>query len=45
MHAKRVLAKAGEKVHVKTLTFKKHGRRLLLAVKLEKYLQQIMAIM
>ena len=40
-----MLAKAGEEVHVKTLTFKKHGRPLLLGIKLDKYLQQLIALM
>ena len=40
-----MLAKAGEEVHVKTLTVKKCGRPLLLGIKLDKYLQQLIAVM
>ena len=45
LRTKKKLAKAGEEVLVKTLTFKRRGRPPLLGVKLDKYLQPLITVM
>ena len=45
LRTKKMLAKVGKEVLVKTLTFKKRGRPPLLGVKLDKYLQQLISAM